>query len=421
MSEIDRSLEKTMRRYQMYSFGDIAKAYTIEEESIIYRQVASLVSAKYGDIISRSEVENILKSKGNIYTMVVKNRLAFYEIESGNVGIPHFLRLTSTLNHELIHKIGFLQSDKTFKEMNPVFKEAGTEIVSATSLDDSFGRLFIFNGVYGKFPEKADDSFLSIAITNQINQALGGNSLEKSILKGHDYFKEEIIKKWGKDYYTFLTEKVNDLERVESKYWKEYKGLDDEEKAMYEDDMKHRIALIQDTILELGFGSRVSEIKSKEAAENFLNEVKEFGLNRVRHARYTSDGKREYFDPGFKETFEDYKYLLEADFGKLETTYTDASWLKSFPKKEILKEISEEESDEIYILARNLKKMSKANRGVSSIFKKIFGKDDEGFVENKKLSRPIDRYVVKVVPSEATIKQSSSAEEKPLRNDDLEK
>jgi hypothetical protein len=66
--------------------------------------------------------------------------------------------------------------------MNPVFKEAGTEIVSAKSLDDKEGRLLIFNGVYGKAPIKSDSNILSIVLVNQINKALGGNTLEKSII-----------------------------------------------------------------------------------------------------------------------------------------------------------------------------------------------------------------------------------------------
>lgn len=390
------SLERISKRYRALFFGDVAKGYTDIEESIVYREVANLISAKYGDIISKEEIESILASKGKIFTMVVKNRVAFYEYQTGNIGIPHFLRLTTTLCHELVHKLGYLQKDSTFSDMNPVFKEAGTEFVSATSLDDKFGRILIFNGVYGKFPEKTDEEYLSIALVNQLNQALGGKSLERSILRGHDYFKEEIIKRWGNDYYVHFSENIKDIARIESEYWKEYRDLDEDEKATIETDLKHRIADFQDTIIDVEFGSRVQNVKTREEAESFLKELKEFGMNRIRYSRSSPEGKREYYDPNFVDIFEHFKQNLEVDFGNIDIQYDEFEWVKRFPKKEIIKEVSEQEADEVYLLARDIRKSIKASKGLAAFISKVF--KDKGSDNKVLLSRPIEKYTLNYDP-----------------------
>lgn len=390
------SLERISKRYRALFFGDVAKGYTDIEESIVYREVANLISAKYGDIISKEEIESILASKGKIFTMVVKNRVAFYEYQTGNIGIPHFLRLTTTLCHELVHKLGYLQKDSTFSDMNPVFKEAGTEFVSATSLDDKFGRILIFNGVYGKFPEKTDEEYLSIALVNQLNQALGGKSLERSILRGHDYFKEEIIKRWGNDYYVHFSENIKDIARIESEYWKEYRDLDEDEKTTIETDLKHRIADFQDTIIDVEFGSRVQNVKTREEAESFLKELKEFGMNRIRYSRSSLEGKREYYDPNFVDIFEHFKQNLEVDFGNIDIQYDEFEWVKRFPKKEIIKEVSEQEADEVYLLARDVRKSIKASKGLAAFISKVF--KDKGSDNKVLLSRPIEKYTLNYDP-----------------------
>ena len=403
-------LERIAKRYRALFFGDVAKGYTDIEESIVYRQAANLISAKYGDIISRDEVENILSSKGRIYTMVVKNRVAFYEYQTGNIGIPHFLRLTTTLCHELVHKLGYLRKDNSFSEMNPVFKEAGTELVSATSLDDNYGRILIFNGVYGKFPEKTDEEFLSIALVNQLNQALGGRTLEKSILRGHDYFKEEMIKRWGNDYYVHFSENVKDIARIESEYWREYRDLDDDEKITIETDLKHRIADFQDTIIDVEFGSRVQNVKTKEDAEKFLSDLKEFGYNRVRHSTTSPEGRKEYYDPNFLEIFEHFKYNLEADYGSIDVEYDEFEWVKKYPKKEIIREVSEQEADEVYLLSRDVRKNLKTSKGLAKLIHKVFR--DNGTADKALLSRPIDKYTLNFDPSKVE-------EIKPINSDKI--
>lgn len=390
---VDKYLEKMAKHYREISYGDVAKMYTFEEECKIYEEFVSLISARFEKDVDKEEIYKLLQSKGRIFTMVVKGREAFYEYETANIGIPHFLRLTSTLCHELVHKLGYLRKDKTFNQMNPVFKEAGTEIVSAKSLDDKEGRSLILNGVYAKEPVKADSNHLSIVLASQINEALGGGVLEKSILTGHDYFKEEIIARWGKDYYLYLSENIKDISRLEEKYWNNYKYFDEEDKDLQEYDLKHRIAQVQDTILDAEFGSRVWEVKNKEESERFLERLKAFGEYRVRHVRTTDDGKREYFDPNFEEAFEDFKAELESKVGPLNTTYDEFDWVKKYPQNEVFVEIEEREADEVYLMSEHLRKTINSQKGLMGFFRKIFG--DKVFADDKKvLPRPIDNYAV---------------------------
>jgi hypothetical protein len=409
------NLERISKRYRALSLGDVAKGYTSVEEATIYSEVADLISARYGDIISKDEIEKVLASKGRIYTMVVKNRVAFYEYRTGNIGIPHFLRLTPTLCHELVHKIGYLSKDDTFTNMNPQFKEAGTEIVAATAQDENYGRILIFNGVYGKFPQKTDVDFLSIALVNQINQVLGGKKLEKSILKGHDYFKEEIIKRWGEEQYVYLSENIKDIARIEAEYWNEFNNLSDEQKTIYEMDLSHRIADFQDTIIDIEFGSRVNNVKSKEEAEKFLNDLIEFGYNRVRFYREDSDGNRELFDPNFMEIFNDFKEYLELDYGSMDVEYDESNWREKYPKKEIIKDVSDEELDEVYLLSRDVKKDIKASKGLAAFINKMFR--NRGTDSKPLLTRPIEKYKLDYDPLKVEEIKSSNQDKKRVQEE----
>lgn len=394
MKNTDNSINQIAKKYRILSFGDVAKGYSLEEEYKIYEEVATLVSRKYGKFISKEEIQEILASKGRIFSMRVKGRTAFYEYATANIGIPHFLRLTTTLCHELIHKIGYLRKDKTFIDMNPEFKEAGTEFVSATSMDDKFGRIVIFEGVYGKFPNKTDVKFLSIALVNQINQALGNQTLEKSILLGHDYFKEEIIKKWGEEYYIFFSENIKDIARIEKRYWKDYYNLEEKEKISYQEDLKKRITDFQDTIVDVEYRKRIKNIKSKKEAVKFLEEFKNFGFNRIRHLVMTNDKKSEYVDTNFSNVFQEFKEILEQSYGNLDITYDDTEWQKKYQKKELIDEVTEQEADEIYFMARDLRKKLKANNGISGLISKLFNYRNN-FDEKKYLSKPIRNYEFK--------------------------
>ncbi len=395
MSILENDLESVIKRYKSLSLGYVAKGYTLDEETNIYKEAADLISKKYSDIIKKDDIVDVLSSKGKIFTMVIKKREAFYEYRTGNIGISHFLRLTTDLLHELVHKIGYLQKDETFENMSNVFKEAGTEYVSATSFNDNFARNLIFNGIYAKFPEKTDADFLMICLVNQINQAIGGKNLEKSILKGRDYFKQAIIDRWGEKYYINLEQNITDIAREEERYWLSYEYFSEDEKKNAEEKLKQHIFSVQDTILEAEFNKRFKDIRNKNDSITFLEELKSFELNRVRERRKVN-GINKYIDDGFESIFSNYRNNLEAKYGALGINFDEDSWSKLFTQKKMETEVTDEEKREVYLLATDLKKRLKKRNPISRFFQNIFGTETNLIDKSSEetINKPINNYII---------------------------
>ena len=369
----EKNLVEDIIRYKKIKWGYIAKVYSKEEEEEIYREATTLIYNRYGHIRNYDSIFETLTNRGNIYTMdITRNRnKAFYDKITGNVGLPHFLnRITSSSMHEFVHKIGFEVADESFKNMNLVFNEAGTEIVGARSLSNQEGRNFIFKSVWAKFPEKVDDSFLNVCLTNQLNEALGGEYLERSILTGRDLFKKRIIEKYGEPRYVFLSENMKDLSREERRYWAIYQYLTEEQRTIREEKMKEKIFLIQDCILESEFEKRFENIDSLDNGKTFLNDLKEFGKNRVKIKK--SDDTFE--DPGFKDLFEKYKKQIETKYGKTDIFYDESEWEKCYEEIEDIQEVTDDEKRTILDMSimfnKNHRSKSTLSRFLDSILKK---------------------------------------------------
>ena len=119
-------------------------------------------------------------------------------------------------------------------------------------------------------------------------------------------------------------------------------------------------------------------------------------MNRIRYSRSSPEGKREYYDPNFVDIFEHFKQNLEVDFGNIDIQYDEFEWVKRFPKKEIIKEVSEQEADEVYLLARDVRKSIKASKGLAAFISKVF--KDKGSDNKVLLSRPIEKYTLNYDP-----------------------
>lgn len=422
MKAVEEDIKAIAKRYRILSLGKIAKIYSLEEEVQIYEKVAELIFQRYGNIIERQDVIDILASMGHIFTMVVKDREAFYEYKTGNIGISHYLRLSKDLLHELVHKLGYLQEDESFKNMSNVFKEAGTEYVSATTLNSNFSRILIFDNVYAKFPEKTDADFLLVCLTNQINQAIGGQKLEQSILKGRDYFKQAIIDRWGEKYYINLEQNLVDLAREERKYWLSYEYFSEEEKENSESDIKKHIYSIQDTILQAEFNKRFEEIENAEAATTFLKELKEFETNRIRE-RELVDGEDKYVDHGFLDIFSNYKNSLEEKYGTLPVNFEEDEWSKKFIGRKTEEEVSEEEKREIYLMAIELQNKFRKENVMTRLLRNVFNSQStltKGS-EEKTIDKPINNYILQSKPlSAADIRKTAKEDRKTEDRNDFE-
>lgn len=419
--EMEEKIEDVLYRYRKKGYGDIAKFYSIQEEQEVYKKGAQILSKKYGDIISKEEIYEILSRRGRIYTMKLNNRMAFFEIKTANIGIPHFLdRFTETLLHELVHKLGFEECDESFKNMSQVFKEAGTEIVAGEALsNNTYGREVIFRKTFSKYPEKVDDSFLEVCLVNQINTAIGGKNLEKSILKGRDYFKPAIIEQWGEETYVFLKENIEDLSRMENKFWKDYEFFSEDERCSKEDELRKRIYLIQDTILESEFNKRFSKITSKSEADKFLKELLEFEENRVR-IKETSDDEKIFFkDLSFIEYFNKYKNELQKKYGNIDLEFDESAWQKKYKNKKILNEVTEDEKTEVALMALEFRKKYKKRGAISQFFDKLFKKPQkllEQQKDEKFMNKEFKQYKVEKLPQyeETDKRENKSLEDRSL-------
>lgn len=394
----EEQIEDILKRYKKSGYGIISKIYSIQEEYNVYKYAAEILSKRYGHIISKEKIFDVISRRGHIFTMLIKNREAFYEVKTANIGIQHFLdKFTEGLLHEIIHKLGFEQSDTSFHEMSTIFKEAGTEIVSAEALSNNkYGRELIFPNTWAKYPEKTDDSFLTVCLANQINLAIGGETLERSILSGKDYFKPAIINKWGEATYVFLKENIEDLSRIEEKFWKDYEFLPEDEINEKVDEMRNRIGLIQNAILQAEFDKRIVDVSSKEDATKFLKDLLRFEENRAR-IKQTSFNKDDCFiDLGFETEFNRYKNDLESQFGVLPIEYDENTWEKKYKNKEILHEITDEEKKEIALLSIEFKRRYKKKNYFRKMTEKLFGRKQKMLEDNNIVNKGFERYKVDI-------------------------
>ena len=168
-----------------------------------------------------------------------------------------------------------------------------------------------------------------------------------------------------------LKENIEDLIRDEDKYWFDYANISDDKKIEIETKLKQKIFLIQNTIMDLGFNSKVEKIDSLEEGIEFLNKLKEFGLNRIRIAEIKSDGNKEFKDPEFKEYFQKVKKSLEEKFGSMDIEYDDNEWKIKNPLQKMTCEVTDEEKDEIFILSSIFRKNNKRQGKLAKLFKKL--------------------------------------------------
>ena len=192
--------------YHKLGFGDIAKSYSVEEENKFYSLVISKLAKKYPKFVNYKEAYDLLKDNGQIFTISTIGKKGFYDEERNIIGIRHFLnRLTTTIFHEIVHKLSYLIGKGEITKLPEVYKEAGTEYITAETLKTRTTRACVFSNIWGKFPNTISSYYLDYIFVRQLNTIIGGEALEETILKGNLTFenklKEQIgIKKTIKEY-----------------------------------------------------------------------------------------------------------------------------------------------------------------------------------------------------------------------------
>ena len=371
--------------YHKLGYGNIAQFYNNDEANIYYSFVATKLSEKYPDLVAKKEIEDLLCDKGKILTIDSVIKKGFYDSERNIVAIKHYLnRVTTTLFHEIVHKISFLKGNGEIEKIPSVIKEAGTEKVTAETLMSKKTIGYVFGNVWGKFPNTISDYYLSYSFINQLNHIAGKNQIEKTILNGDLTFENRLKEIYGEEQYQDI---VSGLTKIEEDFceYSVYNSINGKKKnETLKERLSENIDALQDKILRLSYDKKVSEVKNHEEADEILRNMLSFSENRLRRK---VDGK--LTDRAFEEYFLNVKKTLESRFKghKFDRHFDSDEWRKKYPELVDVVQITEEEKRKIAKDGKNNYKQAKG-----SFFSKLFGKDDNDI---ELLAEPIKQRTYK--------------------------
>lgn len=369
-SEEKMSLKELVLLYHKIGFGDIAKTYSPEEENKFYNLVSSKLAEKYPKLVNHSEAYNLLKDNGQIVTINTTGQRGFFDDKRNIIGVKHFLdRLTTTIFHEIVHKYSFLIGNGEINKLPEVYREAGTEYITAETLKTKTTKACIFSNIWGRFPNTISSYFLEYIFVNQLNALFGKGALEDSILKGNLSFENRLKKQFGKPKYEALTKKMSEISKDFFYYAGFYNINSAKENVELRTKLTNSINIIQAFILKEGFDEKIRSATTAEEANLVLDSMLEFSDLRL---RTKEDGK--FADKDFKKYFNRAKKEFSARFP--DTTFSQKfdpeNWQTKYPEIEKVVQIPKEEE-------KKVKRMGKENyrKYKKSIFRKFFGIKNE--------------------------------------------
>lgn len=381
---MNKSLKEIEKDYFKSKNGNIIKTYTHEEENNYYSFICKKISERYPEIVNFQKIYDFIKDKGHIVTIKSKGKEGFYDEKNDIIGIGHYLtKITTYLFHETVHKISNLFSKGKWKNnrLSNVYKEAGTEIITSNSLMSKMCKAWFNDSFVAICPNTVTSYYLETVFVNQLNQTVGNQELEKSILKGNDDFQDALEKKYGKKQAEELTKKIEDTCLNYFHYKKFLKILKPKDEEGYKRRIVEGIESIQDIILH-SFDGKVNEVASSDDANKLLDELLEFSESRVR--RVSEDGKIE--DNRFKEYFYATKRKFKRMFpdGEFKQKFNPNDWVKKYSDYKEVEQISEEEKDKIRQEAIKRKKEYKKERFQEFLEKLGIGKRVSKLPEGKR-------------------------------------
>ena len=410
MEKKDEELYNLIKKYKKKKNGRIAKIYTRDEELAIYEAAAKIIDLKFDDIISKEETFELLSKKGNIYSMdfCYDNRIGMCEKNSCNIGVNSIIKkMTPTLMHELIHKLGFVRGNKSFFKMNNIYLEAGTELVTSELLKTKDCYIEGTNGIWTKTSDAQEVYFLQIALVNQINYIIDDNMLEKSILKGENYFEQAIIDKFGSHNSKYISIQLEDIKKLQEEY-----NVDRNLGVL--ELLKSKISNLQDNIMDLAFKNRYKSIENETEAEEYLKDLIDFSFQRV---KFTDMNNLAPSDNSFEDYFKLQKNELEERFNtKFDVEYRRIDWLTKYEFR-VVDEIDDSEERDIAHLANKLEAKF-VKRKIIDRVKKFFGRFGLEDGNNLKLSeRNTDNEETSIGEQENVIKEESFEDKLKLEYD----
>lgn len=327
-----QDIEEKKRYFQKNNYGIIVKSYPFEFERLIYEKIAKLISRKYPEFVDEVDIINTLSSAGSIYTMKVSklHGHGFYHMNSADIGVYSYLdKISEELLHEVIHKLGFLKFNPEFYDMDTIYKDAGTELVTNKVLGTPECKECIVRGVWAKSYGPDQEYFFQTVLVNQINQIMGENTLEKSILQGTNDFQRTMDVVFGEEFSKTLLKRIKELIAYENEYWNNH--LKNGNDALRERKIAKLITRFQDDLLHARFDRELDLIQDKDAAEAILHELIAFSDYRVK-TKSVEDGGIYFRDEEFKKYFSKCKKKLEKRFEtELDVQYDELKWGEEHP------------------------------------------------------------------------------------------
>lgn len=364
-NENDNLKELTVQYHRMGY--DIAQTYTRKTEGYFYSFICKKIEEKYPNLFSAKEVENLIKDNGKIVTISTVVEKGFYDYKRNIIAIGHYLdRMTTTLFHECVHKISYLNGKGMIEKLPSVYKEAGTEIITSESLKtkDTYG--YVFGNVWAKMPNTVTSYFLECNLVKQLNYIAGNQSIERTILNGDLTFEQELKGKIGKKEYGEITElisKIGDDFREFSVY---YSINSQNTNTNLEKKLKENLDDVQQRILTLAFNKKISIASSIEEANKVLEEMLEFADYRMRYVE-----KKRLVDKPFEKYFEYAKNTFEERFvgHKFEQKFSPSNWISDCSKYVDVEQVTVEERDTIRKEGKRRYKLVKPSK-ILGLFKK---------------------------------------------------
>lgn len=413
------SFRDLVLQYHKSGQGDIAKCYSREQENKFYNLVALRLSNKYPQFVNYLDSYNLLKDNGQIVTTYMIDKKGFYDSQKNIIGIRHFLnRLTTSIFHEIVHKLGYLAGNGEIKKLPEIYREAGTEYITAETLKSKDTKACIFDNFWGRFPNTISSYFLEYILTKQINAVLGGESLEESILRGNLSFENKMIEFFGKQKYDDITKKITVINREFFCYSAFYNINSPRENQKLRKSMSTSIDNIQDMILKYGFDEKIKLVQNPEMAQNILDEMLRFSELRVRR----KEGQH-FVDNRFEEYFNSAKQNFSLKFPGItfKQKFIPDEWQTKYSDFKNVMQITAEEEEIVKRMGRENYRKCKGTL-LERVFKTKFLKeqydsDEQYFVTSS--DRDFDREL-KVAK---TILPIASSDEKDTeeRQEEIEK
>lgn len=365
--KIETSFKELFLLYRKLEYGNIARTYSIEKENNFYSIVASKLAKKYPNFVNYEEAYGLLKDNGQIVTIDTLGQKGFYDEKRNIIGIRHFLtRLTTTLFHEIVHKLGYLIGEGEIYKLPNVYREAGTEYITAETLKTKTAKACVFSNIWGRFPNTISSYYLDYIFVSQLKWILEDNSLEESILRGNLSFENSLKQKMGIIKYDVLTKKMSEVNRDFFQYSACYKVNSDKENEELREKLTSTIDVIQYYILRVGFDDRIKEAKTPTEANNVLRDMLRFSdlrLKRKEDDKFVDREFQIYFNKAKKEFY--YRFPN----AKFNQVFESDEWGDKYPDLERVVQIKPEEEKQIKKLGKENYKKYK-DSFLSRFFKK---------------------------------------------------